>query len=433
MKTIQIFKPFTYSVALTLALLLSGAAAAQVKMLDRVIAVVNNIAVTETELQGRLNEVKTRSQASGVLLPDEDVLKKQIIDQLIVESLQMDLAKRFDVIVSDDEVNQAIENVAKNNKMTEQQFFEQLQREGTPFSEFRENIRKQLTIRTITEGIVSRRIRISDKEVDNFLQSADARFWAQPDYRLGHILVALPSSPSNEKVQEAQTKANDIFNRLKDGANFANTAIAESNGQMALQGGDLGWRKPSALPTLFADTLNKLEPGDVSKPMRSQAGFHIVKIYEVRGEQKRMVKQNRSRHILLKNSEILDDEQARAKLNGLRDRILNGEGFDTLAKEYSEDIGTRLSGGELGWASVGQFVPAFEKTIEETPIMEISLPFKSRFGWHILQVLERRDEDMTAQALRAKARNIILGRRFEDETQIWIQELRDDAYIDLKI
>jgi len=413
--------------------LLSFSAHAQIQMLDRVIAVINNIAVTQSQLDNRMADVEKRSAAAGVNLPERDVLKKQILDQLVVESLQLDLAKRYEVVIPDEEVNTAVENIIKSNKITEQQFFEQLKRDGLSYGELRESLRRQLTIQTVTEGVVSRRIRISEREVDNFLQSADAQVWALPDYRIGHILVALPSSPSSSDAKTAQDKANDIYDRLQAGAVFADTAIAESNGQMALNGGNLGWRKPSELPTLFADALKDMSVNEISAPLRSQAGFHIIKVYEVRGQQKRVVKQNRSRHILLKTSEILDDNQAKDKLAQIRQRILNGEDFGDLAKEYSEDIGTRLSGGDLGWSSPGLFVPAFERTIEASKIGEISAPFKSRFGWHILQVQERRDEDMTKQALSNRARNIIMGRRFEDETQIWIQELRDDAYIDIKI
>ncbi len=413
--------------------LLSFSAHAQIQMLDRVIAVINNIAVTQSQLDNRMVDVEKRSAAAGVNLPSSDVLKQQILDQLVVESLQLDLAKRFEVVIPDEEVNGAVENIIKSNKITEQQFFEQLKRDGLSYSELRESLRRQLTIQTVTEGVVSRRIRISEREVENFLKSADAQVWALPDYRIGHILVALPSSPSSDDAKAAQDKASDIYSRLQAGAKFADTAIAESNGQMALNGGDLGWRKPSELPTLFADALKDMDTNDISTPLRSQAGFHIIKVYEVRGQQKRVVKQNRSRHILLKTSEILDDNQAKDKLAQIRQRILNGEDFGSLAKEFSEDIGTRLSGGDLGWSSPGLFVPAFERTIKESKVGEISTPFKSRFGWHILQVQERRDEDMTKQALSNRARNIIMGRRFEDETQIWIQELRDDAYIDIKI
>lgn len=424
------------TIATFTAIAFTGAASftsAEVVPLDRVVAVVDNRAITQTELDSRVQDVQVRSQAAGMRLPEADILNKQIIDQLISETLQLEMADRYGVQVSDQEVNASIGNIIQNAQMTEQQFVQQLASEGVSINEFRASIRRQLTMRSITEGLVSRRIRISEQEVDNFLKSADAQFWVSPDYHLGHILVALPSSPSSEAIVEAEEKANALYEKLKAGANFAEVAIAESNGPSALQGGDLGWRKSAELPTLFAELLPPLNNGDVTKPTRSQAGFHIIKLYESRGGQKQIVNQTRARHILVKTSEILNDAKAEAKLKDIRQQILDGADFAELAKTHSEDIGSRMSGGDLGWATPGTFVPAFEKTMAETKEGEISQPFKSRFGWHIMKVEERREEDMTQEALRQKARNMIMSRRFEDETQIWLQELRDEAFIDIKI
>ena len=433
MSNMQIIKT---TIATFTAIALTGAASftsAEVVPLDRVVAVVDNRAITQTELDSRVQDVQVRSQAAGMRLPEADILNKQIIDQLISETLQLEMADRYGVQVSDQEVNASIGNIIQNAQITEQQFVQQLASEGVSINEFRATIRRQLTMRSITEGLVSRRIRISEQEVDNFLKSADAQFWVSPDYHLGHILVALPSSPSSEAIVEAEEKANALYEKLKAGANFAEVAIAESNGPSALQGGDLGWRKSAELPTLFAELLPSLNNGDVTKPTRSQAGFHIIKLYESRGGQKQIVNQTRARHILVKTSEILNDAKAEAKLKEIRQQILDGADFAELAKTHSEDIGSRMSGGDLGWATPGTFVPAFEKTMAETKEGEISQPFKSRFGWHIMKVEERREEDMTQEALRQKARNMIMSRRFEDETQIWLQELRDEAFIDIKI
>lgn len=424
------------TIATFTAIAFTGAASfttAEVVPLDRVVAVVDNRAITQTELDSRVNDVQVRSQAAGMRLPEADVLNRQIIDQLISETLQLEMADRYGVQVSDQEVNASIGNIIQNAKLTEQQFVQQLASEGVSINEFRASIRRQLTMRSITEGLVSRRIRISEQEVDNFLKSADAQFWVSPDYHLGHILVALPSSPSSEAILQAEEKATALYEKLSAGANFAEVAIAESNGPSALQGGDLGWRKSAELPTLFAEMLPALSNGEVTKPTRSQAGFHIIKLYESRGGQKQIVNQTRARHILVKTSEILDDAKAEAKLKDIRQQILNGADFAELAKTHSEDIGSRMSGGDLGWATPGTFVPAFETTMAETAEGEISQPFKSRFGWHIMKVEERREEDMTQDALRQKARNMIMSRRFEDETQIWLQELRDEAFIDIKI
>ncbi|WP_086930925.1 peptidylprolyl isomerase [Agarilytica rhodophyticola] len=414
--------------------LVPNLAFAAVEILDRVVATIDEDVITQTELDSRVNEVTQRSESAGVRLPPANVLREQILDQLINETLQLSTARRYGVTVSDQEVLNAMGNLMKNRKWDEAALMRQLQSEGTSVEEFKGQLRRQLTMQNISQGLVRSRIKIAEQDVDNFLKSADAKFWISPDYNLSHILVSLPPSADVKTSKEAEDKAMSIYQRLKDGAKFEELALAESDGPLALKGGAMGWRKSSDLPTLFADIAPKLDEGEVSRPERSRAGFHILKLNGKRGETKQIVNQTKARHILLKTSAILNDDQAQAKLAEFRRSVLEEDAdFAELAKEHSEDIASKLSGGDLGWASPGQFVPAFEQNMAVTKIGNISEPFKSQFGWHILQVQDRRAEDMTEQAIRTRARNVLMSRRFEDEVQLWIQEMRDNAFIEIKI
>jgi len=266
------------------------------------------------------------------------------------------------------------------------------------------------------------------------LRSAAAQFWISPDYRLGHILISLPQSPSPEQIKEAEEKSEEIYQKLQKGASFEELAIAESSGSAALKGGDLGFRKSAELPTLFAEIAPTLEKGQVAEPARSQAGFHILKLIDRRGDTKQIVAQVKARHILMKTSAVLTDAKAQAKLVQIRQDLIAGKvKFEDMAKEYSEDIGSKLSGGDLGWSEPGIYVAQFGKVVRELPVNQLSEPFKSQFGWHLVEVTGRRDEDMTKEAIRMKARELLTSRRLEDETQVWLQEMRDDAFIEIKI
>lgn len=412
---------------------LAPAAFGAIEMLDRVVAVVDQQVVTQTELDTRVKEIMIRSQSAGVALPPEAVLKEQVLDQLISETLQLNAARRYGVTVSDQEVLNALNNILRSRGIDEAQMKQGLAQEGMTLDSFKATLRRQLLMQNISQGLVRSRIKISDQDVDNFLKSADAKFWISPDFNLGHILVAISPSASQEQLRAAEDKANRIYQQLIDGAKFEELALSQSDGPLALKGGDMGWRKSSDLPTLFAEIAPTLEEGQTAKPARSQAGFHILKLKAKRGETKQIVKQTKVRHILLKTSEIMNAEQAKAKLTKLRQEVLDGADFAVLAKEHSDDIGSKLGGGDLGWSSPGQFVPAFEATMDKTEVGEITEPFESRFGWHIMHIEDRREEDMTERALRFKATNVLTSRRFEDEVQLWIQEMRDNAFIETKI
>jgi peptidyl-prolyl cis-trans isomerase SurA len=406
---------------------------AEPQPLDKVIAVVDKSVIMQSELDERLFQVVNNARANNLALPDVEALRKQVLDHLISEHLQLQTAKRVGFQVTDEQVNQSIEQIRRSNQLSPQQFAAQLEQDGLTMADLREKLRRDITIQQIQQGMVQQRIHISPLEIDNFLKSADAQFWISPEYHLGHILFSLSQSASAEDVEAAKQKAEDVVKKIRAGANFAELAIAESDGPAALNGGDLGWRKTSDLPSLFAELLPPLQPGDVSEPARSPAGFHILKVYDKRGGEQQTEQQTKVRHILLKPSAILSDEDAKAKLEKLRQRILNGEDFAALAKEHSEDIGSMLAGGDLGWSRPGMFVAEFENTMAQMDVGEISQPFRSQFGWHILQVEERRQEDITDDILRDKAARILTSRRFEDELQIWLREMRDEAFINIKI
>lgn len=422
--------------ALLSGLLLGGniaAAQPQTVSLDRVVAIVDEDVVLESELIQRRISVMDRLSGQYQQLPPEDVLNKQILEQLVLERIELGLAKRYDINVDEAEIDDSINRILQNNNITLAQLEEDLSRQGLNMTGLRRQLRNDLTINQLQQGVVNSRIRISEQDIDNFLASSDGKFATSPDYHIAHILIAVSSSADADAVAEAEAEVNDIYNKLQAGADFAQMAISHSKDQAALQGGDIGWRKLAQLPELFGNEMLKLGTGQVSKPFRSGAGFHILKNVEQRGGGAQMIPETHARHILVKTSEIMDDRQAREKLIALRERILKGEDFAKLARENSEDTGSMLSGGDLGWATQGMFVAAFEEAMTNTPIGQISAPFKSQFGWHILQVIERRQTDMSDRVKRNQAANVLRSRRFEEEFQLWLTQIREEAYVEVKL
>lgn len=406
----------------------------ETEQLDKVIAIVGKDVVLQSELQERTQTVMQRLRESGnPQLPTEAELRDQILDQLVLERLQMEMGRRYGIEVSEQQVDQTIQRILQNNQMSEAQLEAQLAQQGQSMAGFRDQIHRDLWVNEIQRAIVNSRIEVNERDIESFLASTDGKFATAPDYHLGHILLSVDNDADEAEVEKIREKAESIRQELMDGADFSQMAITHSNDARALEGGDMGWRKLEQLPTLFADVVSEMAEGDVSKPIRSGAGFHILKVHETRGGGKQIVEQTKARHILIKTSEILSDEQAKAKLNELRQRALEGEDFAQLAREHSEDTGSMLQGGDLGWANPGQMVPAFDRTMQETPIGEISEPFKSRFGWHILLVEDRRKQDLSDLVLRNQAANMLRERRFDEELQSWLAEIRDEIYVEIKI
>lgn len=432
------FKPslsLYWGIALSAMMAMSHVVCAQTEAvkLDRVVAIVDQDVVLESEFNERKSSVLERLRGQYQQLPPDDVLDQQILEQLIIERIELSMAERYEIRVSEEDVDQAIARVLQNNRVTLSQLEDDLKRRGLSMLGLRKQLRNEITVSQLEQGVVTGRIKVTEQEIDNFLASTDGKFATSPDYHVGHILIALPSGVSADEVAEAEKKATDIYEKLKGGANFAQMAIAHSNDQAALNGGDIGWRKLAQLPELFSNELIDLPQGDVTKPFRSGAGFHILKNIEQRGGGAAMVEQTNARHILIKTSEIMDDAQARQKLLDLKTRIENGEDFAKLAREHSEDTGSMLNGGDLGWSMPGMFVAEFEETLKNSKIGDISKPFKSQFGWHILQVVERKNEDMSENVKRNQAANALRARRFEEEFQLWLTQIREDAFVEIKL
>lgn len=402
---------------------------AQTIALDKVIAIVDDDVVMASQLDQRLGMVTAQLRAKNAQMPPEGVIRQQLIDQLIVESLQLQIGERVGMEISDAQLEQHISRIMKAENISRTQFEQQLAADGLSVSAFKAQLTREMIIDQVQRGSVNRRIKITDREVENFLKSKQGQFWSSPDFQLGHILI--PATTQAEAA-EAERKAQAIVSKLRQGADFRSTAVSESKGQNALQGGDLGWRKAAQLPPVFADALENMDKGDVSEPLRSGAGFHIIKVYDTRGAQQSVIQQAKVRHILIKPSAILDDDQARKKLAGIRQQIVDGADFSELAREHSEDTGSMLSGGDLGWSLPGKFVEEFERTMLATNTGAMSEPFRSQFGWHILKVDERREQDMSDTVRENQARRLLSSRRFDEERANWLLELRNKAYVEIK-
>ncbi len=411
---------------------MSGFTHAQLQRLDSVVAVVDDDVVMASELDQRVNQV-VRSNP-GANLPPEDELKRQILDRLVVERLELQMAERSGISITEDEVDQALAQMRASRNLSPEQFAAQMANDGMTISQLRAQIKHELAISRVQQARVNRRIRVTDQDIDNFLNSPEGKYWTSPDYQLGHMLVSVPEKAPEPEVNAAKNKAEQLYNRLKKGADFKKLAQDNSDGQNATEGGMLGWRKTEELPAQFAEALSNLNTGDVTPPFRSPAGFHILKVFDKRGGDNTVIQQYKVSHILLKPSEILDDQAARDKLTQVRQRLIAGSTtFAEMAREYSEDIGSMLSGGDLGWSLPGKFVPVFEETMTKTPVGEISQPFRSQFGWHILKVEDSRKEDMTETVIRNQAANLIRKQRFDDELQNWLSEIRSQAYVDIRL
>lgn len=425
------FKSLSITVAAG-AMVLSLAATAQVQLLDKVIAIVDDDVVLQSELDARLTVIYAQIQQSGTQAPPQEILVQQVLERLISERLQLNIAYNAGVRITDEEVNQAMARIAANNQLSMDEYIAKIHAEGGTVAKVREEIRSEISIMRVQQGRVMRRIQISEQELDNFLNSEEGRFITSPDVNVGQILLSVPTGSSNEEIDSIMARAENILDQVNNGVDFRQLAIANSADQSALQGGDLGWRKMAQLPGVFIDAVEQLELGEVSEPIRSAAGFHLLKLYERRGGGERLVEQHFARHILIKPNQIRDEQATVDQLNQLRDRAIAGEDFGDLSKEFSEDTGSALKGGELGWSTPGMFVPEFEETMNSIALNEISMPFSSQFGWHILQVTERRNQDFSSTIIRNNAANMLRQRKYEEELQVWLQEIRDEAFVEIK-
>lgn len=400
------------------------------QLLDRVVAVVDDDVVMQSELDQRIDYI--RRQNRGTPLPDNATLGSQVLERLIVENIQKQLATRTGIRISDAQLNEALGRIAEQNKMTLPQFRAAMEAEGVPFEVARDQIQNEMVMTRLQRMMVGEKIQITDQDVDLFLTSEAGKMASAAEYHLGHILIAVPSEATPDDFAKAETRARDVLKRLRNGADFRSTAIAESSGRNAMTGGDLGWRKEGQLPGIFADVVPSLAIGQISAPIRSSSGFHLVQLQEKRGGNTRMITQYQVRHILVSPNELRNKQETEVLANSLFLRLQQGEDFAVLAKEFSNDPGSGASGGDLGWASPGDMVPEFDATMQQASIGQISAPFETRFGWHILQVLNTRQTDIGADLQRNQVRQLLFQRRFEEELPIWIRKIRAEAYVDIK-
>jgi peptidyl-prolyl cis-trans isomerase SurA len=369
-------------------------------------------------------------ESRGVDMPPEDALVRETLDRLILENIQMQIATRVGVRISDAQLTAAVTRIAGKNRMSIEEFRTRLEADGQSYTEMRNDIRREMILQRVQSGNVNQMVQISQQEIDNFLATDEGQQLTQPEFRIVHALLPLSPEADEASVTSAKSYIDKMLKRVRAGEPF-DAVIASSKGPYTFSGGDLGWRKAGDLPSLFADVAPTLTIGEAAEPIRSDSGFHLVYLQDMKGGVQ-MASQTEVRHILVKPSEIMTDEQARQLTASLRARIIAGEEFGDLAKEYSEDIGTAQEGGHLGWSSPGQMVPEFEKTMAETEIGTVSEPVHSQFGWHILEVTGRRDKDMTEVAIRNKANEHLHGRKYQEELDAWLRKIRDEAFVDIK-
>lgn len=416
---------------LAVALTLANTGLAAPQLLDKVAVIVDDAIIMESEIDERTAGVLANIRKQGMAEPDTAELRQQIIERLIVESLQMQMAERAGVRIPDAQLNEAMANIAAQNKMDLDQFRAALQADGISFLGMRENVRQEMIIKRVQQGNVNGRIQISEQEVENFLQSEEGQKLTAPNYRVAHFMVS--SDGSAAQSAKAKAAAELAAQRLRDGMAFEKMLAQGSINGMETGGSDLGWRKADELPGAFSDVVPTLEVGQVSEPLEAGGNWHVLKLVQQQGGEKRMIDQLQVRHILIKPSEILTDEQAEQKMNKLYEQIISGEAdFAELAREHSEDIGSAMEGGDLGWTQAGQMVPAFDAMMWETEVDEVSKPFRSKFGWHIMRVEGKRSQDMSDEMATRIASNFIYQRKFEEELGAWLQKIRDEAYVDIK-
>jgi len=401
--------------------------------LNRIVAIVNNDVILSSELQDAMDEIVRQLNEKGTPVPEQAVLVKQVLERLVLDSLQLQIANDNGITVSDSVLNSEIQDLARENSVSLTEFRDVLERDGYPYSKFRENLRKQLIINQVRRQMVASRIQVTDQEVDNLLATLKASGQSDIEYHLSHILVAIPEAASPGEIQAAEQRADNILVRLRNGANFSEIAISESDGQTALEGGDIGWRSLGQIPSLFLDSVKTMQVNDVSDLIRSSGGFHIIKLLGKRGDERHLVEQTLARHILLKPDTVNTDEEVLVRIQQLEIRLRGGEDFATLARSNSQDTLSAAKGGSLGWLNKGDTVPEFEDALEALEPGEISKPVKTQFGWHLVQVQERRTHDSTEDYERSKVKNLIRSRKYDEELFLWLRRLRDESYVEYKI
>lgn len=414
-----------------------SAAPQKLDILDRVVAIVNQEAIPESELNSQMTLLMLRFKQNEMTLPPVAQLRKQLLEKLVIEKLQLQKAKDAHIEVEDSELNHALTELANRDTFTVAELQQFLEEQGVPFAKFRETIKNEIIISKLQQREVGQNIHVSSRDVEQFLASAAGQDQTGAEYQLGHILITLPASASAEEIAKAKKQAEGIMRRLKSGADFTQTAIGESGGTQALKGGDLGWRKIAEVPTLFSKVVSTLKVGELHGPVRNDSGFHIIKLIDKRIDGKTTteiasVKKNHVRQILLKPSSKMPDTEAKALLTKLRSQILAGEDFAKLALKYSHETQSACKGGDLGWVSrTSAVAPSFIQNITPLRPGEISQPFKTKLGWHLVQMIEYRIEHIASEPMKTRATDLLFQRKFEERLFSWLRRIRDEAEVQI--
>ncbi|MFC4701628.1 peptidylprolyl isomerase SurA [Glaciecola siphonariae] len=402
------------------------------QLLDKVSVIVDQGVILESEIVELVDRVKANAMTNGQALPSDRALRTQAIERLILENLQSQMAERMGIQISDPQLDQTIENIAQSEGMTVPQFRQVITADGIAYESYRESIRKELIMGEVRRANVRRRVYITPQEINTLVELLNQQGDAQAEYRLGHILIGLPNNATEAEITDARERADKVLELLNNGSDFQKIAIASSSGSEALDGGDMGWMNINSMPTLFAEAVEAKPKDELIGPIRSGAGFHILKIVDTRGVEVVQIEEVNARHILIKPSIILSDTKAEQMLLEFRSQLIEGEAdFADLAKEHSEDPGSALRGGELGWNDPNIYVPAFKEALAPLEKDEYSMPIRSQHGWHLIQLIDRRVDDATERRKEERAYQLIFNRKFQEETDAWMREMRDEAYIEV--
>lgn len=403
------------------------------QLLDGIAAIVNDGVVLKSELDAELRNIVQRLQAQGTQVPPAPQLIPQVLERLVIQEIQLQRASRIGILVSDETLNAALADVAQRNGVSLAELPGLLASEGIDYATYRGDLRKQITIDQLRQRDVIARINVTPRELDEYLERQRGREYYNQEFSISQILISLPTAASSSEIARAEQRVDELQQRILTGESFGELAVSFSDGQQALNGGSLGWRKGDELPTVFAEVVPGLQVGQVSEPIRSNSGFHLVRLDDKRGGDPIMEDQVRVRHILITTNEVLDDDAARQKLGEVREQILTGDDFAAVAKVLSEDPGSAIEGGDLGWSSPRVYAPEFQQLAESMPVGEISEPFRTQFGWHILEVLDRRTQDTTDDVKRRQAIGAIRSSKLGEETELWARRLRDQAFVEYRL
>ncbi|HEX5513611.1 MAG TPA: peptidylprolyl isomerase [Gammaproteobacteria bacterium] len=424
-------KPYLLRLAIVLAALLAVTPTMAAQVLDRIVAVVNDDVVLQSELEQEVATITAQLRQRNIPMPDEQTLTRQVLERLIMQRLQLAVAERSGIRVDEATLNAAVQRIAEQNNLSLSQFRATLENEGFDYSTFRDNLRNEIILTRLHQRQAENRVNVSPQEIEEYLASQSAG--NTTEYLVGHILIAMPENASAEQIQRARQRAEEVHRLLVAGDNLAQLAASYSDSPTALDGGSLGWRSQGELPTLFANQVPRLAVGETGPIVQSPSGFHLIQLLDRRSSDQAVITQTHARHILIRPNAVVSDQDARTRLETLRQRIQNGADFGELARANSDDKGSASQGGDLGWASPGTFVPSFEQAMAKLAPGQISEPFQSNFGWHIVQVLERRQRDATDELRRAKAAEAIRQRKSEEALEAWLRQLREEAYVDIRL